>query len=148
VSELLRPQASPTTLPTPSFEPYYLGLIETLEKTSVALAPGARVPLVERAGTYQLVYAFAILDNPDIWFVMQAKDKARLEFSPRFLYNYGFLCPAAQLCIAKYDTTNNVYVVVLQPYRFLIVKDPVIYLENRSASPGRVIYARADFYHL
>lgn len=129
-------------------EPYYAGLIETLEKKSVALAPGARVPLVERTGIYQLVFAMAILDSPDIWFVMQARDKARLEFSPRFLYDYGFLCPVAQLCVSKYDTTNNVYVIVFQPYRFLIVRDPVIYLENRSTSPGRVIYAKADFYHL
>jgi len=131
----------------PSLEPYYFGLIETLEKRSVVLAPGARVSLVERAGIYQLIYAMAILDNPDIWFVMQAKDKARLEFSPRHLYDYGFLCPAAQLCVSKYDATNNIYVVVFQPYRFLVVKDPVIYLENRSTSPGRVIYAKADFYH-
>jgi len=131
----------------PQIEPYYLGLIETLEKSSVALAPGARVSLVERSGTFQLVYAMAILDNPDIWFVLHSKDKARLEFSPRFLHDYGFLCPATELCITKYDDENKEYVVVFQPYRLLIVRDPVIYLENRSASPGRVVYAKADFYH-
>ena len=63
--------------------------------------------------------------------------------SPYSLNKYGLTCTYSDICLAKYDTTNNIYTVVFRPRWPIEMKKGAVEMENPTTSAVTVMNAFA-----
>jgi hypothetical protein len=63
--------------------------------------------------------------------------------SPYSLNNYGLTCPYSDICLAKYDATNNIYTVVFRPRWPIEMRIGAVEMENPTTSNATVYNAFA-----
>jgi len=89
-----------------------------------------------------LVYAHLVVSDPNV-ILRTVIDGEVNAGHPYSLYNYGFTCPYSDICIAKYDTANNIYTVVFRPRWPIEMRIGAVEIENPTASAVTVMNAFA-----
>jgi len=110
------------------------------------LAPGIKVVASRLvADSIVPVYGHVVANSPDIVFRISF-DSEYTEASPRYLYQYGFICPATYICTSKYDDSERIYNVVMLP-KFEMGLDSVsVEFLNPTATSITIYDARVMFY--
>jgi len=107
------------------------------------LKPGERKVLAYvEADSAVLVYAHMVVNSPYV--VLRTIIDGEVNGGhPSALYNYGFTCPYSDICVAKYDTTDNIYTVVFRPRWPIEMRTGAVEMENPTASAVTVVNAFA-----
>jgi hypothetical protein len=91
------------------------------------------------------VYSYVAANSPDFIFHISFNGQY-IEISPRYLYLYGFICPATYICTSKYDDSERIYNVVMLP-KFEMGLDSVsVEFLNPTATSITIYDARVMFY--
>lgn len=110
------------------------------------VGPGAKVVIGRLvADSIVPVYGHVVADSPDIVFRILF-DREYTEASPRYLYQYGFVCPATYICTSKYDDTARVYNAIVLPNFEIEIEAVSVELINPTQTPITIYDARAMFY--
>ena len=117
--------------------------VRTVMLQDYTLKPGERKVLAYvEADSAVLVYAHMVVNSPYV--VLRTIIDGEINGGhPYALYNYGFTCPYSYICVAKYDTTNNIYTVVFRPRWPIEMRTGAVEMENPTASTATVLNAFA-----
>jgi len=122
------------------------GIAKVYVLKNYTVTPGAKV-VVGRlvADSIVPVYGHVVADSPDVVFRISFNGKYT-EASPRYLYQYGFICPSAYICTSKYDDASRIYNAVVLPNFEIEVESVAVEFINPTPTPITVYDARAMFY--
>jgi hypothetical protein len=122
------------------------GLAKVYTLRNYTVAPGAKV-VVGRlvADSIVSIYGHVVADSPDIVFRISF-DGEYTEASPRYLYQYGFICPSTYICTSKYDDASRIYNAVVLPNFGIEVSSVTVEFINPTPTPVTIYDARAMFY--
>jgi len=117
--------------------------VKSVMLQNYTMQPGERKVLAYvEADSAVLVYAHMVITNPNVLLKITIDDAIN-SGHPYALYNYGFTCPYSDICLAKYDTTNNIYTVIFRPRWPIEMKKGAVEMENPTASDVAVSNAFA-----
>jgi hypothetical protein len=117
--------------------------VRTVMLQNYTLQPGERKVLAYvEADSAILVYAHMAVSTPYAILKTIIDDQIN-SGSPYALNNYGFTCPYSDICVAKYDTANNIYTVVFRPRWPIEMRTGAVEMENPTASTATVMNAFA-----
>jgi len=117
--------------------------VRTVMLQNYTLQPGERKVLAYvEADSAILVYAHMAVSTPYAILKTIIDDQIN-SGSPYSLNNYGLTCPYSDICVAKYDTTNNIYTVVFRPRWPIEMRTGAVEMENPTASTATVLNAFA-----
>jgi hypothetical protein len=110
------------------------------------VSPGAKA-VVGRlvADSVVPVYGHVVADSPDIVFRISFNGEYT-EASPRYLHQYGFICPSAYICTSKYDDASRIYNAVVLPNFEIEIETVSVEFINPTPTPITIYDARAIFY--
>ena len=122
------------------------GVARVYEVRNFTVNPGTKV-VVGRlvADSIVPVYGHVVADSPDVVFRISFNGEYT-EASPRYLYQYGFICPSAYICTSKYDDASRIYNAVVLPNFEIEVESVAVEFINPTPTPITVYDARAMFY--
>ena len=122
------------------------GLVKVYTLRNFVVSPGAKV-VVGRlvADSVVPIYGHVVADSPDIIFRISFNGE-HTEASPRFLHQYGFICPATYICTSKYDDTSRIYNAVVLPNFEIEIETVAVEFVNPTPTPITIFDARAMFY--
>jgi hypothetical protein len=110
------------------------------------LTPGIKVVAGRLAADSVVpVYGHVVADSPDVVFRISF-DGEYTETSPRYLYQYGFICPSTYICTSKYDDVSRIYNAVVLPNFEIEIETVAVEFINPTPTPITIYDARAMFY--
>ena len=123
-----------------------MGIAKVYMLRNFVVNPGAKV-VVGRlvADSIAPVYGHVVADSPDLIFRISFNGEYS-EASPRYLYQYGFICPATYICTSKYDDTSRIYNAVVLPNFEIEIETVSVEFINPTPTNITVYDARAMFY--
>jgi len=123
-----------------------MGIAKVYMLRNFVVNPGAKV-VVGRlvADSIAPVYGHVVADSPDLIFRISFNGEYS-EASPRYLYQYGFICPSAYICTSKYDDTSRIYNAVVLPNFEMELGSVSVEFINPTPTSITVYDARALFY--
>ena len=117
--------------------------VKTVMLQNYTMQPGERKVLAYvEADSAVLVYAHMVITSPNVILKIVIDDTIN-SGHPYALYNYGLTCPYSDICLAKYDTTNNIYTVVFRPRWPIEMRRGAVEMENPTTSDVTVSNAFA-----
>jgi len=117
--------------------------VKTVMLQNYTMQPGERKVLAYvEAESAILVYAHVAITDPHVILKIVIDDTIN-SGHPYALYNYGLTCPYSDICLAKYDTTNNIYTVVFRPRWPIEMGRGAVEMENPTTSTVTVLNAFA-----
>jgi len=122
------------------------GLAKVYMLRNFVVSPGAKV-VVGRlvADSVVPVYGHVVADSPDVVLRISFNGEYT-EASPRYLYQYGFICPSTYICTSKYDDASRIYNAVVLPNFEIEVSSVAVEIVNPTPTPITIYDARAMFY--
>jgi len=123
-----------------------MGIAKVYMLRNFVVNPGAKV-VVGRlvADSVVPIYGHVVADSPDLIFRISFNGEYS-EASPRYLYQYGFICPATYICTSKYDDTSRIYNAVVLPNFEIEIETVSVEFINPTPMNITVYDARAMFY--
>ena len=117
--------------------------VKSVMLQNYTMQPGERKVLAYvEADSAVLVYAHMVITSPNVILKIVIDDTIN-SGHPYALYNYGLTCPYSDICLAKYDTTNNIYTVVFRPRWPIEMRRGAVEMENPTTSDVTVSNAFA-----
>jgi len=133
-------------IPAPIVTKARKGMAKVYVVRNFVLAPGIKVVAGRLvADSVVPVYGHVVADSPDIIFRISFNGE-HTEASPRYLYQYGFICPATYICTSKYDDTSRIYNAVVLPNFEIEIETVSVEFVNPTPTPITIFDARAMFY--
>ena len=123
-----------------------MGIAKVYVLRNFVVNPGAKV-VVGRlvADSVIPVYGHVVADSPDLIFRISFNGKYT-EASPRYLHQYGFICPSAYICTSKYDDASRIYNAMVLPNFEMELGSVSVEFVNPTPTSITVYDARALFY--
>jgi len=123
-----------------------MGIAKVYVLRNFVVNPGAKV-VVGRlvADSVTPIYGHVVADSPDLIFRISFNGEYS-EASPRYLYQYGFICPATYICTSKYDDASRIYNAVVLPNFEMELGSVSVEFINPTPTSITVYDARALFY--
>jgi len=123
-----------------------MGIAKVYVLRNFVVYPGAKV-VVGRlvADSVIPVYGHVVADSPDLIFRISFNGEYS-EASPRYLYQYGFICPSTYICTSKYDDASRMYNAVVLPNFEMELGSVSVEFINPTPTSITVYDARALFY--
>jgi hypothetical protein len=123
-----------------------MGIAKVYTLRNFIVSPGAKVVAGRLvADSIVPVYGHVVADSPDIIFRISF-DGEYTEAAPRYLYQYGFVCPSTYVCTSKYDDTSRIYNAVVLPNFEMELGSVSVEFINPTSTPITIYDARAMFY--
>ena len=133
-------------IPAPIVTKARKGMAKVYVVRNFVLAPGIKVVASRLvADSIVPVYGHVVANSPDIVFRISF-DSEYTEASPRYLYQYGFICPATYICTSKYDDVSSIYNSVVLPNFEMELGSVSVEFVNPTPMPITIFDARAIFY--
>jgi len=122
------------------------GIAKVYVLRNFVINPGARV-VVSRvvADSIIPIYGHVVADSPDLVFRISFNGE-HIEASPRYLYQYGLVCPVAYICTSKYDDASRIYNAVVLPNFEIEIETVSVEFINPTPTNITVYDARAMLY--
>jgi len=122
------------------------GIAKVYVLRNYTVNPGAKVVAGRLvADSIVPVYGHVVADSPDIVLRISFNGEYT-EASPRYLYQYGFICPSAYICTSKYDDASRIYNAVVLPNFEIEIETVAVEFINPTPTPVTIYDARAMFY--
>jgi len=123
-----------------------MGIAKVYVLRNFVVNPGAKV-VVGRlvADSVVPVYGHVVADSPDLIFRISFNGEYS-EASPRYLHQYGFICPSTYICTSKYDDASRIYNAVVLPNFEMELGSVSVEFINPTTTSITVYDARALFY--
>jgi hypothetical protein len=123
-----------------------MGLAKVYMLRNFVLSPGAKVVAGRLvADSIVPVYGHVVADSPDLVFRLSF-DGEYTDASPRYLYQYGFICPSTYICTSKYDDSARIYNAIVLPNFEIEVETVSVEFINPTQTSIMIYDARAMFY--
>jgi len=122
------------------------GIAKVYVLRNYTVNPGAKVVAGRLvADSIVPVYGHVVADSPDIVLRISFNGEYT-EASPRYLYQYGFICPSAYICTSKYDDASRIYNAMVLPNFEIEIETVAVEFINPTPTPVTIYDARAMFY--
>jgi hypothetical protein len=122
------------------------GIAKVYMVRDYVLGPGTKVAVGRLvADSIVPVYGHVVTNSPDVVFRISFNGEYT-EASPRYLYQYGFICPSTYICTSKYDDASRIYNAVVLPNFEIEIETVAVEFINPTPTPITIYDARAMFY--